>query len=92
MYERLIERAIGGQDRDHYTEAGAFFKLIRAVRRVQWREVDFERYYQGLLATYCHFSVLKDELRKTVEGRAHLGYTLQILTSRLAVRGRSFLL
>lgn len=52
-------------------EAGAFFKLIRAVRRVQWREVDFERYYQGLLATYCHFLVLKDELCKTVEGRAH---------------------
>lgn len=46
--------------------------LIRFIRRVQGREADFERYYQGLFATYRRFSALKDELHKAVEGRAHL--------------------
>jgi hypothetical protein len=35
---------------------------------VQGREADFERYYQGLFASYSRFSALKDELRKAVEG------------------------
>jgi len=52
-------------------KAGAFCKIIRAIRRVQGREADFERYYQGLFATYRRFSALKDELRKAIEGPAH---------------------
>ncbi len=72
LYERLVERAIGGRDRDHYAEAGAFCKVIRAIRCVQGREADFERYYQGLFATYCRFSALKDELRKAIEGSGRL--------------------
>ena len=67
LYERLVERAIGGRDRSYYAEAGAFCKVIRAIRRVQGREADFERYYQGLFATYRRFSALKDELRKAIE-------------------------
>jgi tetratricopeptide (TPR) repeat protein len=68
LYERRVERAIGGRDRDHYAEAGAFCKVIRAIRRVQGREADFERYYQDLFTTYSRFSALKDELRKAIEG------------------------
>ena len=67
LYERLVERAIGGRNRDHYAEAGAFCKVIRAIRRVQGSEADFERYYQGLFATYHRFSALKDELRKAIK-------------------------
>lgn len=67
LYERLVERAIGGRNRDHYAEAGGFCKVIRAIRRVQGREADFERYYQGLLSTYSRFSALKDELRKAIK-------------------------
>ena len=67
LYERLVERTIGGRDRDHYADTGAFCKVIRAIRRVQGRETDFERYYQGLFATYSRFPALKDELRKAVE-------------------------
>ena len=71
LYERRVKRAIGGRDRDHYAEAGAFCQVIRAMRRVQGREADFERYYQGLFATYSRFSALKDELRKAIEGPGH---------------------
>ena len=72
LYERRVERAIGGRDRSHYAEAGAFCKVIRAIRRMQGREADFERYYQGLFATYRRFSALKDELRKAIEGSGRL--------------------
>ncbi len=68
LYERRVERAIGGRDRDHYAEAGTFCEVIWAIRRVQRREADFERYYQGLFVTYRRFSALKDELRKAIEG------------------------
>jgi len=68
LYEHRVERAIGGRDRGHYARASAFCKVIRATRRVQGREADFERYYQGLFATYRRFSALKDELRKAIEG------------------------
>jgi uncharacterized Zn finger protein len=68
LYERLVERAIGGRDRYYYAEAGAFCQVIQAIRRLQGREADFERYYQGLFASYSRFSALKDELRKAVEG------------------------
>ncbi len=67
LYERLVERAIGGRGRSHYAEAGAFCKIIRAIRRVQGREADFERYYRGLFATYSRYSALKDELRKAIK-------------------------
>jgi hypothetical protein len=68
LYERLVERAVGGRDRDHYAEAGVFCKVIQAIRCVQEREAEFEHYYSGLFATYHRFSALKDELRKAVEG------------------------
>jgi len=67
LYERLVERAIGGRDRGYYAEAGAFCKVIQAIRRLQGREADFERYYQSLFATYSRFSALKDELRKAIK-------------------------
>ena len=67
LYERLVERAIGGRDRSHYAQAGAFCKVIRAIRRLQGREADFERYYRGLFATYSRYSALKDELRKAIK-------------------------
>jgi tetratricopeptide (TPR) repeat protein len=66
LYELLVEQAIGGRDRYHYARAGAFCKVIRSIRRVQGREADFERYYQGLFATYSRLSALKDELRKAI--------------------------
>jgi tetratricopeptide (TPR) repeat protein len=68
LYERRVERAIGGRDRNHYAEAGAFCQVIRSIRRVQGREADFERYYRGLFAIYSRFPALKDELRKAIEG------------------------
>jgi len=71
LYERLVERAIGGRSRDDYAEAGVFCKVIRAIRRVQGREAEFEHYYQGLFATYRRFSAFKDELRKAIEGPAY---------------------
>jgi hypothetical protein len=70
LHERLVERAIGGRDRSYYAQAGAICKVIWAIRRQQGREADFERYYQGLLATYARFPALKDELRKAIEGPA----------------------
>ncbi len=66
LYERLVERAIGGKNRDYYAVAGARCKVIRSIRRMQGREKDFERYYQGLFVTYSRYSALKDELRKAV--------------------------
>ena len=68
LYERLVERAIDGRDRYYYASAGGFCKVIRAIRRVQGREADFQHYYQGLFTTYSRFSALKDELRKAIEG------------------------
>jgi len=68
LYELLVEHAVGGRDRYHYAEAGAFCKVIRAIRRVQGREADFERYYEGLFATYSRLPALKDELRKAIRG------------------------
>jgi tetratricopeptide (TPR) repeat protein len=68
LYERLVERAIGGRDRSYYAQAGAFCLVIRAIRRVQGREADFERYYQGLFTTYSRLPALKDELRKAIRG------------------------
>ena len=72
LYERLVERAIGGRDRSSYAEAGALCQVIRAIRRLQGREADFERYYQGLFVTYSRLPALKDELRKAVEGARRL--------------------
>ncbi len=43
-------------------------KSIQTIRRVQDRQADFERYYQGLLTTYSHYSALKRELHRAVEG------------------------
>jgi hypothetical protein len=71
LYERLVERAIGGRNRGYYAQAGAICKVIRAIRRLQGCEADFERYYQGLFATYSRFSALKDELRKAIEGSGY---------------------
>ncbi|MBN1813573.1 MAG: hypothetical protein JXA14_17170 [Anaerolineae bacterium] len=71
LYERLVERAIGGRDRSAYAEAGALCQVIRAIRRRQGREADFERYYRGLFVTYSRLPALKDELRKAVEGPSH---------------------
>jgi len=68
LYERRVKRAFGGKNRGAYAQAGAFCQVIQAIRRVQGREADFERYYQGLFATYSRYSALKDELRKAIEG------------------------
>jgi len=67
LYERLVDRAIRGRDRDYYAWAGAFCKVVRAIRRVQGREADFEQYYQSLFTTYSRYPALKDELRKAIE-------------------------
>jgi uncharacterized Zn finger protein len=71
LYERLVERAIGGRDRSSYAQAGALCQVIRAIRRLQGREMDFECYYQGLFVTYSRLPALKDELRKAVEGPSY---------------------
>ena len=68
LYEHLVERSIGGQNRSDYAEAGALCKVICSIRQVQGREADLERYYQGLFATYSRLPALKDELRKAIEG------------------------
>lgn len=68
LYEHLVERAVGGRDRDAYARAGAYCRVIRSIRRLQKREADFERYYQGLFESYRRYPALKDELRKAVEG------------------------
>jgi len=68
LYGHLVERAIGGRERSYYAEAGALCQVLRSIRRVQGREMDFERYYQGLFVTYSRLPALKDELRKAIEG------------------------
>ena len=40
---------------------------LSSIRRLQGREADFRRYYQGLFATYSRFSAHKDELRKAIK-------------------------
>ena len=67
LYKRLVEWAIGGRDRAYYAVASALCKVIRAIRRVQGREEDFERYYRSLFTIYSRFPALKDELRKAIE-------------------------
>ena len=49
LYECLVERAIGGRDRDAYAMAGAYCRVIRSIRRLQKREVDFDRHYGGIV-------------------------------------------
>jgi tetratricopeptide (TPR) repeat protein len=71
LYKRLIERAIGGKDRSHYAQAGLYCTILRSIRRLQGREADFERYYQGLFSTFSRYSALKDELRKAIEGPSY---------------------
>jgi hypothetical protein len=71
LYERLIDHAIAGKDRYYYAEAGVLCRVIRSIRRVQGREADFERYYEGLFRTYSRYSALKDELRKAIEGTSN---------------------
>jgi len=71
LYEHLVEGAIGAKGRGGYTLAARYCTVIRSIRRVQGRPADFDRYYQGLLATYTRYSALKDELRTAIDG---LGY------------------
>ncbi len=66
LYERLVKQAIGFKNRHHYAIAGRLCQIIQSIRRLQGREDDFERYYEGLFATYSGYSALKDELRKAV--------------------------
>jgi tetratricopeptide (TPR) repeat protein len=69
LYERLVERAIAsGKQSHHYDQAGAYCRTIQTIRRVQDRQADFDRYYQGLLTTYSRYSALKRDLHRTVEG------------------------
>ena len=68
LYERLVERGIEGRSRPTYAEAAATCKVIQSIRRIQGREAEFDRYYQGLLAAYTRFAALKDELRTAIEG------------------------
>jgi hypothetical protein len=68
LYEQLVEGAIGGKKRESYAEAARRALMIRAIRRQQGREADFDRYYQELLSTYNRYPALKDELRTAVEG------------------------
>jgi hypothetical protein len=42
--------------------------VIWAIRKLQGRTGEFERYYQGLLADYPRLSAFKDELRSAIEG------------------------
>jgi hypothetical protein len=65
------ELTIGGKKRPSHAKAGAYCTVIRSIRRLQGREADFERYYQGLFATYPRHSALKEELRKAVEGSSY---------------------
>ncbi len=68
LYERLIEGAIGAKGRGGYALVARYCAIIRSIRRLQGRPADFDRYYQGLLATYTRYSALKDELRTAIEG------------------------
>ena len=71
LYEHLVEGAIGAKGRGGYALAARYCTVIRSIRRLQGRPADFDRYYQGLLATYTRYSAFKDELRTAIEG---LGY------------------
>jgi hypothetical protein len=68
LYEHLVEQAIESRDSDYYAEAGAFCKVIRSIRRMQGRESEFERYCQGLFATYSCLSAFKGGLLKAIRG------------------------
>lgn len=68
LYERLVTRAVDGRKRESYAVAGSYARVIWAIRKLQGRAADFERYYQGLLATYPRLSAFKDELRSAIEG------------------------
>lgn len=68
LYERLVTRAVNGRKRESYAVAGGNAKIIWAIRKLQGRTGDFERYYQSLLATYPRLSAFKDELRNAIEG------------------------
>jgi hypothetical protein len=68
LYERLVTRAVDGRKRESYAVAGSYAKVIWAIRKLQGRTADFERYYQGLLAAYPRLSAFKDELRSAIEG------------------------
>lgn len=68
LNERLVTRAVDGRKRESYAVAGSHAKVIRAIRKLQGRAGDFERYYQGLLAAYPRLSAFKDELRSAIEG------------------------
>lgn len=50
LYERLVEKMVGGRDRGSYAMAGGYCKVIRSIRRLQGRDDDFERYYKSLFA------------------------------------------
>jgi hypothetical protein len=68
LYERLVTRAVDGRNRQSYAVAARYAKVIWAIRKLQGRAGEFERYYQGLLADYPRLSAFKDELRSAIEG------------------------
>lgn len=68
LYERLVTRAVDGRSRQSYVVAASYAKVIWAIRKLQGRTGEFERYYQGLLAEYPRLSAFKDELRSAIEG------------------------
>lgn len=68
LYERLVTRAVDGRNRGSYAVAASYAKVIWAIRKLQGRTTDFERYYQSLLGTYPRLSAFKDELRSAIEG------------------------
>ncbi|MEI6775969.1 MAG: hypothetical protein WCK70_03625 [Chloroflexales bacterium] len=71
VYEQLVIRAVDGRKRGSYAVAGSYAKLIRAIRRIQGRTSDFDRYYQSLFETYPRLPALKDELRIAIEGAGY---------------------
>ncbi|MBI3943380.1 MAG: hypothetical protein HY326_10245 [Chloroflexi bacterium] len=68
VYERMVERYIAGRNRDSYAQAAALCQVMRSVRDIQERRVQFEQYYQGLLSSYSRLPALKDELSKALTG------------------------
>jgi tetratricopeptide (TPR) repeat protein len=71
VYERLVIRAVDGRKRESYAVAGSYAKLIRAIRKIQGRTSDFDRYYRSLFETYPRLPALKDELRTAIEGAGY---------------------
>lgn len=71
IYERLVIRAVDGRKRESYAVAGSYAKLIRAIRKIQGRTSDFDRYYRSLFETYPRLPALKDELRTAIEGAGY---------------------